>query len=108
MATKTTENTTTGTADKKMTVENATVKESEMKNAPLHKFFVDALKDIYYAEHKLVDALQTMHDAATTEELKDAFEDHQLQTKKHISRLEKVFKLINESPEQKNVKQWMD
>lgn len=101
MATKTTENTTTDTADKKMTVENATVKESEMKNAPLHKFFVDALKDIYYAEHKLVDALQTMHDAATTEELKDAFEDHQLQTKKHISRLEKVFKLINESPEQK-------
>jgi len=72
-----------------------------MKNAPLHKFFVDALKDIYYAEHKLVDALQKMGDAATTEELKDAFEDHQLQTKKHISRLEKVFKSIDETPEQK-------
>ncbi|MDQ0595081.1 ferritin-like metal-binding protein YciE [Chryseobacterium ginsenosidimutans] len=102
MATKTTENnTTSSSAEKKMQVDNANVNEKEMKDAPLHKFFVDALKDIYYAEHKLVDALQTMHDAATTEELKDAFEDHQLQTKKHISRLDKVFKLIDETPEQK-------
>lgn len=102
MATKTTENSTKPAAvENKMTVDNATVNEKEMKNAPLHKFFVDALKDIYYAEHQLVDALQTMHDAATTEELKDAFEDHQLQTKKHISRLDKVFKLIDETPEQK-------
>jgi ferritin-like metal-binding protein YciE len=103
MATKTPENSTPSTTDKdkKVENENATVKQSEMKNAPLHKFFVDALKDIYYAEHKLIDALQTMHDAATTEELKDAFEDHQLQTKKHISRLDKVFKSIDETPEQK-------
>jgi len=99
MATKTENNTTA--PDKKIEVGNAIVNEKEMKNAPLHKFFVDALKDMYYAEHKLIDALQTMHDAATTEELKDAFEDHQLQTKKHISRLEKVFKLIKETPEQK-------
>lgn len=101
MATKTTENNTAVSTEKKMQVENAKVNESEMKNAPLHKFFVDALKDIYYAEHKLVDALQKMCDAATTEELKDAFEDHQLQTKKHISRLDKVFKSIDETPEQK-------
>jgi ferritin-like metal-binding protein YciE len=102
MATKTTENSTTAAStEKKTEVGNAKVNENEMKNAPLHKFFVDALKDIYYAEHKLVDALQKMGDAATTEELKDAFEDHQLQTKKHISRLEKVFKSIDETPEQK-------
>jgi len=74
---------------------------SDMKDKPLHKLFVDSLKDIYYAEHALVDALQKMHDAATTEELKDAFEDHQLQTKKHISRLEKVFKSIDEKAEKK-------
>ncbi|KFE97253.1 hypothetical protein IX39_20450, partial [Chryseobacterium formosense] len=36
---------------------NATVEKSEMKNAPLHKFFVDALKDIYYAEDAIVKAL---------------------------------------------------
>ena len=90
--TKTTEN---------MKVDNATVNEDKMKNAPLHKFFVDSLKDIYYAEHSIVDALEKMQEAATTEELKDAFEDHQLQTKKQISRLEKVFKLIDEQPEKK-------
>ncbi len=42
-----------------------------------------------------------MQEAATTEELKDAFEDHQLQTKKHVSRLEKVFKILEEKAEKK-------
>ncbi|KQT35984.1 hypothetical protein ASG22_01375 [Chryseobacterium sp. Leaf405] len=87
-----------------MSVDNAEVSESEMKNSSLHKFFVSALKDIYFAENAIVDALQKMEEAATTEELKEAFEDHQLQTKKHISRLEKVFKLIDEKPEQKECK----
>ncbi|KQS93266.1 hypothetical protein ASG21_04255 [Chryseobacterium sp. Leaf394] len=84
-----------------MKADTQTVGKSEMKNAPLHKFFVDSLKDIYYAEEAIVDALEKMQEAATTEELKDAFEDHQLQTKKHISRLEKVFKSIDEKPEKK-------
>ncbi|PZU12539.1 MAG: ferritin-like domain-containing protein [Chryseobacterium sp.] len=105
MATKTAENnnssTTTVSEKKNMKVDNASVDAKEMKNAPLHKFFVSALKDIYYAENAIVDALEKMQEAATTEELKDAFEDHQLQTKKHISRLEKVFKLIDEKPEKK-------
>ncbi|AZA73683.1 MULTISPECIES: YciE/YciF ferroxidase family protein [Chryseobacterium] len=87
--------------DSTMKAGNATVVKSEMKNAPLHKFFVDALKDIYYAEEAIVGALEKMQEAATTEELKDAFEDHQLQTKKHISRLEKVFRSIDETPEKK-------
>lgn len=75
--------------------------EKNMKDSSLHKFFVDALKDIYFAEDAILDALGKMESAATTEELKEAFEDHQLQTKKHISRLEKVFKLIDETPEKK-------
>ncbi|WP_267403200.1 MULTISPECIES: ferritin-like domain-containing protein [unclassified Chryseobacterium] len=107
MATKTSQTTTdtnskTETAtDEKMKVDNATVKKDEMKNAPLHKFFVDALKDIYFAENAIIDALDKMQEAATTEELKEAFEDHQLQTKKHVSRLEKVFKLLDEEPQKK-------
>jgi hypothetical protein len=107
MATKT-ENNTSSTV-KKDIVENLTQtpeskdKDQNMADSPLHKLFVDALKDIYYAENAIVDALEKM-EAATTEELKDAFEDHQLQTKKHISRLEKVFKLIGEQAEKKNVK----
>ena len=80
------------------------INKDDMKNSPLHKFFLDALKDMYYAEHALVGALQNMEDAATTDELKEAFEDHRLLTQKHILRLEKVFKLVDEKPEQKQCK----
>lgn len=112
MATKTENNT---ASSKKDISTNASQTQSEkpaesqtsdknMKNSPLHQFFIDALKDIYYAESAIADALEKMEAAATTEELKEAFEDHQLQTKKHISRLEKVFKLIDEKPEKKECK----
>ncbi|MFC3160427.1 Ferritin-like metal-binding protein YciE [Chryseobacterium arachidis] len=94
----------TAASKKTTSVDNATVNEDEMKSSPLHKFFVSALKDIYFAENAIIDALEKMQEAATTEELKEAFEDHQLQTKKHVSRLEKVFKLIDEKPEQKECK----
>ncbi|REC47340.1 ferritin-like domain-containing protein [Chryseobacterium pennipullorum] len=89
------------TSEKKMQVDNAVVNKNEMKNSSLHKFFVSSLKDIYFAENAIIDALTKMEEAATTEELKEAFEDHQLQTKKHVSRLEKVFRLIDEKPEKK-------
>jgi ferritin-like metal-binding protein YciE len=118
MATKTTENkdnstvkdssataeTAASASKKNIQADNASVNENEMKNSPLHKFFVSALKDIYFAENAIIDALDKMQEAATTEELKEAFEDHQLQTKKHVSRLEKVFKLIDETPEKKECK----
>ncbi|SDI86238.1 Ferritin-like metal-binding protein YciE [Chryseobacterium taeanense] len=117
MATKTTDNkdnSTTGTdtssasgassSKKTASVDNATVDKNEMNNSPLHKFYVSALKDIYYAENAIIEALGKMQEAATTEELKEAFEDHQLQTQKHVIRLERVFKLINESPEEKECK----
>jgi ferritin-like metal-binding protein YciE len=85
-------------------VDNAKVDKNDMKSSSLHKFFVSALKDIYFAENAIIEALTEMQNAATTEELKEAFEDHQLQTQKHISRLEKVFRLIDETPEQKECK----
>lgn len=97
---------TTGSASSKKTasVDNAIVDKDEMQSSPLHKFFVSALKDVYYAENAIIEALGKMQEAATTEELKEAFEDHQLLTQKHVSRLEKVFKLINETPEKKECK----
>lgn len=94
----------TGSSKKTASVDNATVDQNEMKNSPLHKFFVSALKDVYYAENAIIEALGKMQEAATTDELKEAFEDHQLMTQKHVSRLEKVFKLINETPEKKECK----
>lgn len=83
------------------TAENLT---QEMKKSPLHKFFLDGLKDMYYAENALIKALDKMYEAATTEELKDAFEEHKLQTQGHHSRLEKIFKLLEEKPEEKTCK----
>ncbi|VTQ08093.1 DUF892 family protein [Sphingobacterium daejeonense] len=73
----------------------------EEKQGPLYKFFLDGLKDVYYVENVLIDALKKLEDASTTEELKDAFEDHRLQTKKHVSRIEKIFSHLDEEPEQK-------
>ena len=60
----------------------------------LEKFFINQLKDMYYAEQHLVKALGEMQKAATTEELEDAFEHHQKQTERHLKRLERVFKMI--------------
>lgn len=67
----------------------------------LEKLFVDMLKDMYWAEKYLVNALSTMQSAATTDELQDAFEDHKFVTQKHVSRLEKVFKILGKQPEAK-------
>lgn len=87
---------------------NTGKKESESMSmndtAPLQKFFIDALKDMLWAENAIIGGLQKLQKAATSEELKDAFEDHELQTKKHISRLEKVFSLLGEKPEPKKCK----
>lgn len=71
------------------------------KESLLEKFFVDQLKDIYYAEQQLVKALPEMQKACTSEELEDAFEDHLKQTERHVKRLEKVFKLLNKKAEGK-------
>ncbi len=46
----------------------------------------------------MVEKLPKMREAATTEELQDAFEDHELLTRRQITRLEKVFREIGEEP----------
>jgi len=62
----------------------------------LRDFFVDELKDIYWAEQHLVKTLPKMEKAATTKELKNAFSDHLEVTKTHVERLEKAFDIIGE------------
>jgi ferritin-like metal-binding protein YciE len=70
-------------------------------DSPLEKFFLDQLKDIYYAEKKILQSLPKMQEAATTEQLKEAFEDHLHQTQRHVRRLEKVFETIDQKAEGK-------
>jgi len=73
-----------------------TSKTGKMENAEFHEFFVDELKDIYWAEKHLVTALPKMKKAATSPELAAAFEKHLGETKTHVETLEKVFELLGE------------
>jgi ferritin-like metal-binding protein YciE len=67
----------------------------------LQKFFIDQIKDMYYAEQELLKAMPEMKNAATTEELEDAIDEHMRQTQRHVKRLEKVFHMIGQKPEGK-------
>jgi ferritin-like metal-binding protein YciE len=70
-----------------------------VKNSRLQEFFVDQLKDIYWAEKRLVKTLPKLSEAATTPKLKQAFDDHLMQTQTHVSRLEQVFSITGETAE---------
>ena len=101
VATAQNDGSTTATADTKTATSAKTQKDSKENEEPLEKFFSDALKDIYWAEKALTEALPKMQAAATTEELQEAFEDHTLMTQKHVARLEKVFRLLGKPAEAK-------
>ena len=62
----------------------------------LDDLFHDTLKDIYYAEKKILTALPKMAKAAHSEDLRAAFQKHQRETEGQVQRLEKVFQLIEE------------
>ncbi|MGO1164856.1 YciE/YciF ferroxidase family protein [Brucella sp. C7-11G] len=64
------------------------------KEKTLDDLFYDTLKDIYYAERKIVKALPKMARAASSSELKTAFEKHKDQTQEHIERLQQVFEIL--------------
>jgi len=63
----------------------------------LQELFHDTLKDIYFAERKILSALPKMAKAAHSKELKAAFEKHETETEEHVARLEKVFEEIDEA-----------
>jgi ferritin-like metal-binding protein YciE len=64
----------------------------------LQELFHETLKDIYFAEKKILSALPKMAKAAQSPKLKAAFEKHETETDEHVARLEKVFEEIDESP----------
>lgn len=71
------------------------------RDGKLEAFFHDEIKDIYWAEQKMVKTLPKLAKAATSDELRNAFESHLAQTKEHVSRLEKVFQILGHKPEAK-------
>ncbi|TMJ55953.1 MAG: ferritin-like domain-containing protein [Alphaproteobacteria bacterium] len=65
-----------------------------MSEKDLSALFLDTLKDIYYAEKQIYKALPKMAKAASSDQLRNAFEKHHDETEEHIERLEKVFDLL--------------
>jgi ferritin-like metal-binding protein YciE len=61
----------------------------------LDDLFYEALKDIYYAENKIVKALTQMAKAAQSKDLQTAFEKHKRETEGQVHRLERVFGAID-------------
>lgn len=74
---------------------------SAQGNTQLEKFFLDSLKDIYWAEKALTKALPKMQKAATTSELQMAIEEHLGQTMEQVTRLEQVFEALGEKAQAK-------
>jgi ferritin-like metal-binding protein YciE len=71
-------------------------KKGHMKLDTLKKLFLNELRDLYHAEGQLLKALPKMAEAASSEELKNAFETHLKETEGHVERLEEVFELLEE------------
>ena len=67
----------------------------------LNDLFEDTLRDIYYAEKHIVKALPKMAKKAGSEDLAAAFTKHEGETEVQITRLEKVFEIIDKAPRAK-------
>lgn len=67
------------------------------KEKTLDDLFLDTLKDIYYAERKILKALPKMARAAEDPKLKAAFEKHRDETEGQIERLQQVFELLGKA-----------
>ncbi len=68
----------------------------------LQDLFLEQLKDVYDAEHRILESLPVMSEAATSTKLQAAFSKHQTQTETHVTRLEQVFDMMGLEPERKS------
>jgi len=71
------------------------------EHSQLEKLFHDSLKDIYWAEKHLTQELPKMQKAATSQELKDAIDEHTAQTEEHVNRLERIFEILGKKVQAK-------
>jgi ferritin-like metal-binding protein YciE len=65
----------------------------------MEDLFRHGLKDIYYAESRIVQALPKLVEKATNRDLSKGLRDHLEETKKQIARLEQVFKKLGQEPQ---------
>ncbi|MBV8829914.1 MAG: ferritin-like domain-containing protein [Acidobacteriaceae bacterium] len=64
----------------------------------LHDLFRNQIEDLYDAEQRLVEALPKMAEAASSPQLKQAFQSHLEETRGHVTRLEQVFESLAQEP----------
>ena len=90
----------TGNSDTSMfgSTNSASAKSTDSR---LQEFFIEELKDIFWAEKHIATTLPKMKKAATSKELQLAFENHLEQTNTHVSRLEQVFEMLGKKAEAK-------
>ena len=65
-----------------------------MAEKALEDLFHDMLKDVYYAERKILKTLPKMAKGAQSPKLKAAFEKHRDETEGQIERLQQVFEIF--------------
>jgi len=70
----------------------------------LQDLYLDELRDLYDAENQLIKALPKMAEEATSEELREGFEEHLEQTRNHAQRIEQIFERLGEKPKGKKCK----
>ncbi|WP_232688473.1 DUF892 family protein [Halobacterium zhouii] len=70
----------------------------------LEELFEHELQDIYFAEHELLDVLEELAEQTEDEEIAQAFRDHREETEHHVERVEQVFDMIGEPPEEAECK----
>src|SRR6186713_2915626 len=65
----------------------------------IEELFEHELRDIYSAEHSLLDALEQMADESSDRDIRKAFTQHRKETQGQIKRLERVFKSMGQKPQ---------
>jgi ferritin-like metal-binding protein YciE len=75
-----------------------------MKLNSLQDLYLSELKDLYDAEHRIVKALPKMAEAASSPDLRNAFNEHLGQTRNQVSRLEQIFQMLGEPAKAKKCK----
>lgn len=80
------------------TTKLATKRRSSSVEKNLDDLFEHALKDIYYAEKKILKSLPKMIKAAHDTDLKEGLESHRQETEGHVSKLEQVFSILGKTP----------
>jgi len=75
-----------------------------MKVTTLQELYVEELRDVYSAENQILKALPKMAEAADSDELRAAFEEHLEQTNEHVARLDQIFESLGTTSKGKKCK----